>query len=142
MRTSTPRALAGAAALAVTAVALAAPATGTAGLSFQKVATLKGSIDPQLATTRNANGTLTLVYPSFTGSLHVTGLATRTISAAGKVGARNPGAVGLGSRRSRPRHLPEREPRGVLRRDLARKQRVERLGDHLERRRNDLVGAG
>jgi hypothetical protein len=86
MRTFTPRALAGAAALAATAVALAAPATGTAGPSFQKVATLKGSIDPQLATTRNANGTLTLVYPSFTGSLHVTGLATRTISASGKVG--------------------------------------------------------
>ena len=86
MRTSTPRALAGAAALAATAVALAVPATGTAGPSFQKVATLKGSIDPQLAMTRNANGTLTLVYPSFTGNLHVTGLAARTISAAGNVG--------------------------------------------------------
>ncbi len=86
MRASTSRALAGAAALAATVVALAVPATGTAGPAFQKVATLKGSIDPQLATTRNANGTLTLVYPSFTGNLQVTGLAARTISAAGQVG--------------------------------------------------------
>lgn len=90
--------LAALAALAVLAAAAAGPAT----LKLQRVTSLGVGPYPEYGMARTADGTLHLVYQTTSGSSVPTGLAARTISPAGTLGAEKtalqgwrPGRAGL-----------------------------------------------
>ena len=90
--------------------------------------------------TRSADGNLHLVFQTFAGN-SLNGLATMSISPTGKAGPQVTALSGWQAGQPGLVRAAGRNAGGGLRRHLAL-ERQQRLGNHLERRRRQLVGAG
>ena len=110
-----------------------------AGGGFQRLATVNASAAAAVAMARTSDGTLHLVYQTFAGR-SFSGLAIALDQRRRCRRTAGAGALGMAGRAAGPPGAAERHARGCLRRDLAEQPRLERLGDHLERRRRDVVG--